>query len=122
MTPMAEMAAHAKAGRLALQRCLACGAVQYPPRELCGSCLADALEWCVSDSEPGEVLAATRLYHSHDAQFRSRLPLSVGLVRLDAGPACVCFLVAGCGAGTHVAVSARADDAGRAVLTATPAQ
>jgi uncharacterized OB-fold protein len=120
MTPMEEMMVHAKAGRLALQCCLACGAVQYPPREICGLCLADALEWRVNDSEPGEVLAATMLYHSHEAQFRSRLPLSVGLVRLDAGPACVCFLAEGCGAGTHVAISARIDDAGRAVLTATP--
>jgi uncharacterized OB-fold protein len=120
MTPMEEMTVHAKAGRLALQHCPACGTVQYPPCELCGACLADALEWRVSDREPGEVLAATTLHHSHDAQFRSRLPLSVGLIRLNAGPICVCFLAEGCGAGTHVAVSARADDAGRAVLTAMP--
>lgn len=122
MTPMADMAVHAKAGRLALQRCMACGAMQYPPRELCGACLADALEWRTGDSEAGEVLATTVLHHSHEAQVRSRLPLSVGLVRLDAGPTCICFLAERCAAGMRVAVSARIDDAGRAVLTATPAQ
>lgn len=120
MTPMQEMAEHAKAGRVALQRCTACEAVQYPPRELCGLCLADALAWRVSDSELGEVLAMTCLHHSHDPRFRARLPLRVGLVRLEAGPTAVCFLDEGCAAGSHVAVSARADDAGRAVLTASP--
>jgi uncharacterized OB-fold protein len=118
MTPIAEMGVHAKAGELALQRCAACGAVQYPPRELCCSCLADALEWRVSDREPGEVLATTTLHHSHDAHFRSRLPQRVGLVRLEPGPTVVCFLTEGCTAGTRVVVSANTDDAGRPVLSA----
>lgn len=120
MTPMQEMAEQAKAGRVALQRCMACEAVQYPPRELCGSCLADALVWRVSDSEPGEMLATTCLHHSHDPRFRARLPLRVGLVRFDAGPTAICFVDEGCAAGTRVAVSARTDDSGRAVLAATP--
>jgi uncharacterized OB-fold protein len=120
MTPMQEMEAHARSGRLALQRCSVCGAVQYPPRELCASCLTDALEWHVSDREPGKVLATTLLHHSHEAQFRARLPLWVGLVRLDAGPTAVCFVPEGCAAGTHVLVSARTDDVGRPVLSAAP--
>jgi uncharacterized OB-fold protein len=120
MTPMQEMATHAKAGRLALQRCTACEAVQYPPRELCGLCLADALEWRVSDSEPGEVLATTRLHHSQEARFRAQLPLWVGLVCFDVGPTVVCFLAEGCAAGARVLVSAGTDDAGRAVMTARP--
>jgi uncharacterized OB-fold protein len=120
MTPMAEMAAAARQGKLALQRCTACGAVQYPPRELCWHCLADALEWRVSNREPGEVLATTTLYHSYDAQFRSRLPLRLALVRLDAGPTTVCFLAEDCGTRARVAVSAETDDADRAILTATP--
>lgn len=120
MTPMQEMARHAKSGRLALQRCTACGAVQYPPRELCASCLTDALEWRVSDGEPGEVLAVTRLHHSQEARFRPRLPLWVGLVRFDAGPTAVCFLAESCAAGTPVMVSAGTDDAGWAVMTARP--
>jgi uncharacterized OB-fold protein len=120
MTPMAEMGVHAKAGELVLQRCTACGTVQYPPRELCCRCLADALEWRISDQEPGELVATTTLHHSHDTLFRSRLPLHVGLVRLDAGPTAVCFLVEGCAAGTRVMVGADTDDTDRAVLTATP--
>ena len=114
------MGVHAKAGQVALQQCASCGAVQYPPRELCCSCLADAPEWRVSDRVPGEVLATTTLCHSHDTQFRSRLPLRVGLVRVDSGPTVVCFLADGCRTGTRVVVSAGVDDEGRAALSATP--
>jgi uncharacterized OB-fold protein len=120
MTPIAEMGVHAKAGKLALQRCTACGAVQYPPRELCWRCLGDDLEWRVSDREPAEVLATTTLHNSHDTHLRLRLPLRVGLVRLDAGPTAVCFLAESCQTGARVVVGSETDNAGRAVLTATP--
>jgi len=120
MTPIGAMGVYARAGQLALQRCTACGVVQYPPREVGCSCLADALEWRISRREEGEVLATTTLHHSHDVQFRSRLPLHVGLVRLDAGPTVVCFLAEGCAAGTRVVLSADVDDADRPGLRATP--
>jgi uncharacterized OB-fold protein len=117
------MADHATAGKLALQCCIECETTQYPPRELCATCLADRLEWHVTDAEYGEVLAETTLCHSHEAAFRDRLPLRVALVRLAAGPAVVCFLKDNCAAGTRVRITASADVAGRAVLTAmaTPA-
>jgi len=115
---MRAMAAYAAADQLALQRCGSCGTVQYPPRELCVVCLADTLEWRVTDTEPGEVLARTVLHHSHEPAFNAMLPLRVGLVRLDAGPTVVCFLADGCCAGTHVSVAARLDGEGRTVLHA----
>jgi uncharacterized OB-fold protein len=117
---MRQMAESAADGMLALQRCVACGQVQYPPRELCGRCLADRLEWRMTDAEAGEVIANTVLHHSHEAEFRDALPLRVGLVRLDPGPTVVCFLTEGCGVGMRVRITARNDAAGRAVLTATP--
>jgi uncharacterized OB-fold protein len=101
MTPAQEMARHAASGRVALQHCTACGAVQYPPRELCGACLADVLEWRHSNVELGEVLAMTLVHHTLDAKFRTRLPLSVGLVRFDTGPVALCFLAGGCEAGVR---------------------
>ena len=121
MSPMQRMSAHAAAGRFALQRCSTCGAAQYPPRELCSTCLRDTLEWHVSTDECGELLATTMLHHSHDPSFRARLPLRVGLVRLDTGATTVCFLCEGCSAGTRVRVSASNDAAGRAILAAVPA-
>ena len=104
-----------------LQRCTACGTVQYPSRELCFACLADTLDWRVTDAEPGEVLAHSVLHHSHEQAFGALLPLRVGLVRLDVGPTAVCFLAEGCCAGTRVSVTAHLDSEGRAVLSASVA-
>jgi uncharacterized protein len=120
MTPMQRMAEGAARGKMALQHCMDCGAVQYPPRELCVACLADGLEWHEAVAEVGEVLASTVLHHSHDVAFVDALPLRVGLVRLDQGPTVVCFLTADCAAGVRVRVTAHNDAAGRPVLTATP--
>ena len=117
--PMHEMAAHAAIGKLALQRCTDCDAIQYPPRELCAACLSDHLEWRVSDGEPGEVLATTTLHHSHDAGFRPHLPLAIALVRLDSGPRIVCFAPAATSR-RRVHVTASVDAEGRPVLTACP--
>jgi uncharacterized OB-fold protein len=115
------MKADAAGGRLALQRCTACGNIQYPSRELCGVCLADALEWRVTDDEPAEVLASMVLHHSHDPAFNGKLPIHVGLIRFDAGPTAVCFLTEACSAGTRVRVTAQLDGMGRAVLSAAAA-
>ena len=75
-----------------LQRCAACGAAQYPPREFCGACLSDDVAWQEAETLPARVLARTRLHHSHEPRVRPRLPLTLGLVRFDAGPVAVCFL------------------------------
>jgi uncharacterized OB-fold protein len=120
MTPVVEMARAAAQGKLALQCCAACGRVQYPPREICGACLSDALEWRIVPQAGGELLAETILHHSHDPAFRPRLPLRIGLVRLDAGPSAVCFLAPGCASGGRVGVAAALDEAGRPILTAAP--
>ena len=101
-----------------LQHCTACGHAQYPPREVCGACLADALEWFAPNCGPGELLAVTILHHSHEPGFRARLPLRIGLVQLDAGPTVVCFLGDDCAAGARVTVTASNDPQGRSVLSA----
>ena len=93
-----------------LQRCADCDTAQYPPREVCGACLSDRLTWDSSDSLPARVLARTRLYHSNEARFRPRLPLSVGLVKFDAGPMAVCFLSETVVPGDAVQVRIGADD------------
>jgi uncharacterized OB-fold protein len=92
-----------------LQRCAECGAAQYPPREFCGGCLSERVAWETADFLPGHVLARTTLHHSNEPAFRSRLPLTVGLVQLDAGPVVVCF-VAAAAVGDAVRVAAGADE------------
>jgi uncharacterized OB-fold protein len=92
-----------------LQRCADCDTAQYPPREVCGGCLSDRLAWDSSDSLPARVLARTRLHHSNEPRFRPRLPLSVGLVKFDAGPVAVCFLSKTAAPGDTVQIRIGAD-------------
>lgn len=116
MAPMDRAAAE---GRLALQRCDECGARLYPPRELCPACLSASLSWDIADHLEGELLAATELCHSHDVAWRSRLPVRVALVRLDAGPTVLCF--APLATPGRVRVCCALDAERRAVLSAEPA-
>lgn len=114
------LTAAAALGRFELQGCKACGAVQYPPREACHRCLSDQLRWTLQDGN-GALLAKTTLHHSNDLFFRERLPWSLGLVKLDAGPTLMVHLHGDVPPPpTRVRVGARLDRAGQAVLIAFP--
>jgi NAD(P)-dependent dehydrogenase (short-subunit alcohol dehydrogenase family)/uncharacterized OB-fold protein len=114
------LTAAAALGRFELQVCIACGAVQYPPRETCHRCLSGALRWR-EQSGTGELIAQTSVHHSNDLFFRERVPWRLGLVRLDAGPTAVVHLHAGCApAPSRVRVGARLDKSGQGVLLAFP--
>jgi uncharacterized OB-fold protein len=93
-----------------LQRCADCGAAQYPPREICGTCLSDRLVWESADALSARVLARTVLHHSNEMRFRPHLPLIVGLVKFDAGPVAVCFLPGTAMPGDAVRIQIGADD------------
>ena len=114
------LTAAAAEGRLALQVCAACGAVQHPAREVCGACLSDRLDWRDQDGL-GTLEAATLVRHSYEIHFRERDPRPVGLVRLDAGVTAVAFLHRACPPPpARVRLVARLDRAGQAVLVALP--
>ncbi len=113
------LTAMAAAGRFALQTCAGCGTVQYPPRQICGRCLGDALDW--RDVAPGgRLLAETTLAHSNDLFFRDRLPWRLGVVQSDAGPSMVAHLAEDCVAGERVRLALGIDRAGNAAVTARP--
>ena len=108
-------------GRLELQRCAGCGAIQYPPREACVRCLSEELEWTLMSGE-GELVSETTLHHSQELFFRERTPWRLGLVRLAEGVSLVVHLDARCGpAPSPVTVEATLDRAGQAALVAKPA-
>jgi NAD(P)-dependent dehydrogenase (short-subunit alcohol dehydrogenase family)/uncharacterized OB-fold protein len=114
------LTAAAALGRFELQVCGECGAVQYPPREVCHRCLSGTLRWR-EQSGLGELLSATVVHHSHDPFFRERVPWRLGLVRLDTGPTVVAHLHSGCGsAPSRVRVGVRLDKSGQGVLLAFP--
>lgn len=114
------LTAAAARGRFELQVCAACGAVQYPSREMCHRCLSGTLRWR-EQSGTGELIAETTVHHSNDLYFRERLPWRLGLVRLDAGPTAVVHLHGNCApAPSRVRVGARLDKSGQGVLVAFP--
>lgn len=104
-TPLAhEHAEVMTEGKLTLQRCRNCGALQYPHRQLCGECLADALQWRIVD-DPGTVIAAVRVHASMHAFFQDNAPWCICSVTLDVGPRVIAHSVDGeIGSGTRVAV------------------
>jgi NAD(P)-dependent dehydrogenase (short-subunit alcohol dehydrogenase family)/uncharacterized OB-fold protein len=114
------LTAAAARGRFALQVCADCGAVQYPPREVCRECLSHRLVWRPQDGR-GELLTDTTLRTAQELFFRERVPWRTGIVRLDAGVNVIAFLHARVGAAPgRVRVEAALDRAGQAVLIAVP--
>ncbi|MBU4610905.1 SDR family NAD(P)-dependent oxidoreductase [Achromobacter sp. GG226] len=115
------LTAMAAEGRFALQVCAECGAVQYPPRDVCGTCLSGELPW--RDVSPaGHLMVSTTLHHSNDVYFRERLPWRVGTVQMQAGPSVIAHIHADCADNSPVSLALRLDRSGQAVMIALPAR
>lgn len=111
--------AAAARGQFELQVCAACGAAQYPPREVCGACLGDELAWRCVD-RIGTLVAATTIRISGDPYFRERTPWRVGTVAMDAGPVVIAHLPASLATGGRVRLAQKLDRAGQGVMVALP--
>lgn len=113
------LTAAAAEGRFKLQHCAECGAVQYPPRDACVSCLGLELLW--KDTDPvGELIADTIVHTSPNLYFRRQAPWRCGTVRLSAGPSIFCHVHGDCVKGSNVRLLSRLDRAGQGVLIAIP--
>jgi NAD(P)-dependent dehydrogenase (short-subunit alcohol dehydrogenase family)/uncharacterized OB-fold protein len=114
------LTAAAARGIFALQRCEACGAVQYPPREACVNCLSERLRWRHMEGR-GELLARTLIRHGQELYFRARAPLPIGLVRLDCGPTAIAALHGDCAPPpARLRLRLALDRSGQALLIALP--
>ena len=114
------LTAAATRGRLELQVCQDCGATQYPPREICGTCLSHRLVWRAQDGR-GELTTETVLRTAQELFFRERTPWRVGTVRLDAGVNVIAYVHERVGAAPcRLRVAAALDRAGQGVLVALP--
>jgi uncharacterized OB-fold protein len=109
------------ASGLVLPRCETCGHVNYPPRELCGRCLADALRWQPVD-DGGVLLARTELHYSLEQDYAANLPWSIGSVQLTCGPVVLAHLQPGVAAGAPVNVVIVEDRHGNRMLAARDPQ
>ena len=107
-------------GRFALPGCLQCGAVHYPARDACPTCLSSRIQ--LRDvPNSGRVAAATTIRTSTDAYFRERLPWRIGTVVLDVGPSVIAHLHGDVVEGATVVLEWKLDKSGQAVAMAMPA-
>ncbi len=120
-TPLwAEITKAAKERRFTLQVCASCATVQYPPREVCRSCLSDRLDWSQVDPD-GTVLTCTELHVSSDPFFQNHMPWVMGTVHLDCGPVIFAHLAPGAHKiSGHVTMINRLDPSGQGVFIALP--
>jgi len=128
----ADFTAANLASILSLQHCDECQSVNYPPSEVCYSCLSDQLSWKETDFY-GHVLQAVELHHSLSEFFKQGLEQGtwpIATIKLAAGPTVFAHIAvklfaaddaAAIAAGTKVSVFSHADAAGQAVLLAVPA-
>lgn len=106
-------------GRFALQTCMACAHVTYPPREVCPKCWSMELVWRdVADG--GRLISETTLRTSVNTYFRERMPWRIGTVQLDAGPTVVAHVHGDVGEFERVRMIARTDKSGQGVMMALP--
>lgn len=116
LLPLAADKQHAT---LQLQQCGHCQAVNYPVRDLCGDCLADELCW-QPQAGLGKLLAVSALHYSLEPALHSELPITIGSIKLAAGPVVIAYLrQAELAIGDSVEVSIGRDSTGNAVLIAT---
>ncbi|MFW2422640.1 MAG: Zn-ribbon domain-containing OB-fold protein [Porticoccaceae bacterium] len=114
------LAAEQPSATLKLQQCGSCQAVNYPARDLCGECLADELSW-QPQSGLGRLLAVSTLHYSLEPALHSELPITIGSIKLAAGPVVIAYLQqTEVTIGDSLEVSIGRDSSANAVLIATP--
>jgi len=74
-----------------LQVCSHCQSVHYPVRDICPACWRDKLAW-KSVSATGRVRSFTDLHISVKPEWADKLPLRIGLIKLEAGPNVLAFM------------------------------
>lgn len=75
----------ARRRELVVQRCRGCGALRFPPREVCSGCLGRESEW-VPVSGRGEVFSFNVMHQVYHPGFADAVPYAVVVVRLAEGP------------------------------------
>lgn len=79
-------------GRLLMQRCTACGRLQFYPRIVCKHCGGDALDWDEMSGR-GRIYTYTIVHRAPFEAFMADVPYAYAVVELDEGPRLVCTIV-----------------------------
>lgn len=71
-------------GRLLLQRCRACGKLQFFPRAVCTGCFGGDIEW-VPVSGKGKIQSFTLIWTPRNPAFKDEVPICYASIVLDEG-------------------------------------
>ena len=73
--------------RLVMQRCGGCGALRWPPKPICPTCLKPAApeDW-QEIPDTGEIWSFAVYHRAFHPSLEGKLPYNVAYIRLDAGP------------------------------------
>jgi uncharacterized OB-fold protein len=83
---------NAKAGKLVVQTCKACGDKRLPPSPVCPNCLSPDQEW-MQVSGRGTLESWVDFHRAYWEGFKEDLPYRVCLVRLEEGPVLISNLI-----------------------------
>lgn len=73
-----------RADRLTVRKCNECGTLQWPPRDMCGTC--QSTSFALTDvPRSGQVYTYTVMYRAFQAWFTDKLPYGVVVVELIPG-------------------------------------
>jgi uncharacterized OB-fold protein len=82
----------AKAKKLMLQRCKACGRFWFPPSQRCRHCLSPDFAWQEVSGE-GRICSFVVFHRVYHPAFENDVPYVVAIVALDEGPRLLSNLV-----------------------------
>jgi len=85
---------HARNGTLAVQHCVECGDMHFPPSPICPNCNGDRQSW-QAVSGRGTLESWVAFHRAYWPGFANELPYDVCLVRLAEGPLLVSNLLGG---------------------------
>ncbi|SHH64282.1 Zn-ribbon domain-containing OB-fold protein [Pollutimonas bauzanensis] len=74
----------ARQGRLLIQRCKACGKLQFYPRLLCLACLSDDMDWQESHGR-GTIYTFTINRRAASLHMSNKTPYAVAIIDLEEG-------------------------------------
>ena len=75
----------ARAHKLLLPRCNACGRFWFPPSRRCVHCLSSDFGWIESEGQ-GRIYSFVVFHRVYHPAFESDVPYTVAIVELDEGP------------------------------------
>lgn len=76
---------HTAKHELVVQECESCGAIVWPPRPGCPTCLSSSMTWKKVDGT-GSLFSWTVIHHAALPYFASKTPYAVGIIELPGVP------------------------------------